>query len=238
MTVPFLVRNIALQPAHAQVLAEAAVNEGRRERASVNRLAIREVVDFFTQLQLAGLTFGVQAGTEDAGVAATNTIDDQLAFILADCNATYGVIPLLYEARPTPAADTTTLAMAMLELDMAKKRYSSAGTVFTARNLLAQAPQAFQGACYAGGDIVTLAKSAVPDSVELARKDYFEDALDDKIGYPGWWDPCVYSVKTRPMAVSYGVSAILGHLGSATALITGYARLEFAQLTIGQLSAA
>ena len=224
----FLVRNSSIP----------AISEAVAERAIINRLGMQVVVDFFTQLALSGLTYHVQAGTEDAGVAFTTAMDDALVSLLADNNAGYALIPLLMEVNPGVLAGAT-LAQSMLELDMAKKRYSSGGTAFTPRNLHAQAPASFNGVAYVCGssDIVAAAKTAVPDSVELARKTYTEDALADTIGYPGAWEPAVYSARLRPLAVTYGVSSLIGHVGSAAADMTGYAVLQFGQLSIAQVNA-
>lgn len=228
-------RDDVFQVRHSSLPAQA---EGTEVPAVINRLGLTVVVDFFTQLALSGLTYHVQMGTEDAGVAFTTSIDDQLVSMLADNNAGYSMIPLLFTVNPGVVAGAT-LAMAMLEVDMAKLRYSANGTLFVPRNLHAQAPASFNGVAYVAGssDITTLAKSAVPDSVELARKDYIEDALANTIGYPGAWDSCVYSVKQRPMVATYGVSSLIGHVGSASADLTGYAVIEMAQLAIAQMNA-
>lgn len=226
----FRVRHSSLPP-----VGEAAAAE-----AVINRMGLQVVVDFFTHLTLAGLTYQVQIGTEDAGVASTafaTGIDDEAVWTLVDNNTGYAMIPLLYEVNPG-VLGAATLAMSMLELDKGKKRYSSAGTAYTPANLNSQsAASSFAGAAYVGGtDIVALAKSAVPLSVELARKSYVEDALANTIGYPGAWDPCVYSVQRRPMALAHGPSSLIGHFGAASATMAGYGVLQFAQLASAQVN--
>lgn len=223
----FLVRHSALPP----------VAEGLPDRAIVNRMAMQVVVDFFDQLVLSGRVFHVQLGTEDAGVNSTTAIDPALVSMVLDNNAGYAMIPMLYEVTPGVIAGAT-LVQAMLEVDKAKVRYSSGGTAFVPANLHAQNPASWNGVAYVGPDVTTAAKSAVPLSVELARKFFLEDALADTIGYPGLWDPCVYSCKDRPMTVTYGVSSLLGHFGSASADVTGYAVIEAAQLSIAQVNAS
>ena len=225
----FLVRHSALPP----------ISEATAERAIINRIGAQIVVPFLEQLVLSGLAYHVQAGTEDAGVAMTTAMDDQLVSTLIDNNAGYAMIPLLFEVNPG-VISTATIVMAMLEVDMAKKRYSSGGTAFVPRNLHGQAPASLNGVAYVcgGSDITSAAKTAVPDSVELARKTFTEDALADTIGYPGAWDPCVYSAGKRPISVTYGVSSVIGHVGSATADVTGYAVLQVAQLSIAQVNAS
>ena len=214
-----------------------AISEAQAERAIMNRMGMQIVVDFFDQLVLSGLAYHMQFGTEDAGVASTTAIDDQLSSLVVDNNAGYAMIPLLYEVTPGVLA-TATLVQAMLEVDMAKKRYSSGGTLYVPRNLHAQAPASLNGAAYVGADITILAKTAVPDSVELARKFYIEDTIADSLGYPGAWEECVYSVKQRPMSITYGVGSVVGHFGAATADVTGYAALQVAQLSIAQVNAS
>jgi hypothetical protein len=214
-----------------------AIGEGQADRSVINRMGMQIVVDFYTQLALSGLTFHMQAGTEDAGVALTGAIDDTLAFILADNPAGYAMIPLLYEVNPGVLAGAT-IAQSMLEIDKAKARYASGGTAFVPANLNSQSSAAAAAGTFyvCAGDIVAAAKSAVPLSVELARKTYTEDALADTIGYPGAWDPCVYSVMDRPMAVISGVGSIVAQAGSPTGDMTGYGVLQFAQLTTAQVN--
>jgi hypothetical protein len=226
---PFLVRHSLISP----------VGEASGQQGLLNRLGMQVVIDFFDQLLLSGLTYHVQAGTEDAGTASSafaTAIDDTLPFLLVDNNAGYALIPLLYEVNPG-VMGAATLAQSMLELDKAIKRYASAGTIFTAANLNSQAAAgSFAGVCYAGGDIVAAAKSVVPLSVELARRTWTEDALANTIGYPGTWDPCVYSVKKRPMQIASGPSSMLGHHASAAATMASYAAVEFAQLATAQVA--
>jgi len=204
--------------------------EGNEERAVINRLGFQVVTDFFTQLVLSGFAYHMQVGTEDAGDGLTDTIDDALCAFVADNSAGNAMIPLLYEINPGVIAGAT-LVMAMLEVDKDKVRYSSGGTAYVPANLRTDDPNAANGSFYImeGAGIVAAAKSAVPNSVELARKDFLEDALADTIGYPGAWDPVIYSICSRPPTVLVDASSILGHAGSATAVVTGYGCLQFAQ---------
>lgn len=189
------------------------------------------VVDFFTQLALSGFTYHVQMGTEDAGVAFTTAMDDELVSMLVDNTSSYAAIPLLFEVTPG-VIGAATLSMAMLEIDKAKARYTSGGTAFVPENLNGSDRNTFNGVAYVAGasDIVAAAKSAVPNSVELARVNWLEDALANTIGYPGAWENEVYSVAKRPVAVLLDASSIIGHVGSASADMTGYAVLQFAQI--------
>lgn len=204
-------------------------NSGSRQEAAINRNQMMIVTDFYAQMILSGFGFHVQAGTENAGAAATDTIDDQLAFTLIDQNAGYAMLPVLYQITPGVVANSTVILQAMLEADKEKKRYTSGGTAFVPENMSGGDQAAFAGVAYAGGDVISLAKSAVPDSMELARKDYIENSLNTKIGYPGMWDATIYSAYERPACVLLDDASLIGHLGSTTALATGYAAMQIIQ---------
>lgn len=207
-----------------------ALAEGNEERAVVNLLGFGVVTDFFTQLVLSGFAYHMQVGTENAGVAGTLVISDTLAYMLADNSAGNAMIPLLFEHNPGVIAGGT-LVMAMIEVDKDKVRVSSGGTAFVPANLRTDDPNSANGSFYVmeGAGIITAAKSAVPNSVELARKDFIEDALADTLGYPGAWDPCIYSIKNRPPVVLVDASSIVCHAGAASADTTGYGVLQLAQ---------
>ncbi len=207
-----------------------ALAEGEQARAVINRIGMQVVVDFWTQLALSGFIYHVQMGTESTGATFTGALDDQLAAILVDNPVGDALIPMLYEVNPGVIAGAT-LVQAMLELDKAKNRENTGGTTFVPENLNGADANSFNGtAKVAGGsDITPLAKSAVPNSVELARRDFLEDALANTIGYPGAWDIEIYSIYRRPMAVGLDTCSLVGHAG-ATADTTGYAVLQFAQL--------
>lgn len=204
--------------------------EATSDQASISRAGFQLVTDFYTQLVLGGYAYHMQAGTEDAGINSTAAIDDELAWMVADNTAGNAMLPLTYECTPGVLAGAT-LVQAMLECDKGKARYTSGGTAFVPANLRSDDPNAANGSFFivAGAGIVTAAKSAVPDSVELARQFYIEDALADSIGYPGAWNTLVYSIRNRAPCVLVDASSIVGHFGAATADVVGYGTLEFAQ---------
>lgn len=205
------------------------VSEASAHKAVINRFGFQVVADFFTQMILSGFAYHMQVGTEATGVETPQELDDQLAFMLADNVAGYCMIPLLYEATPGALA-AATICEAMLEVDKAKARYNSGGTAFVPANMRGDDPNTANGTFYvASDDITPLAKSAVPDSVELARQDFIENALADSYGYPGIWHTLVYSVRTRPICAIIGVGSIVCHLGAATDQPLSYGALEFAQ---------
>lgn len=208
------------------------VGESTSERGVINLLGSQVVTDFFTQLVLSGFAYHMQVGTEDAGYASTTDIDDILVYMIADNSPGNAMIPLLYEINLGVMAGGL-LTMAMLEVDKDKVRYAAdaSGTVFVPANLRTDDPNSANGTfiIMEGAGIVAAAKSAVPNSMELARKDWTEDALADTLGYPGAWDPCVYTIKNRPPTVLVDASSIVCHNGSNTADTTGYGVLQFAQ---------
>ncbi len=208
-----------------------AVGESNQERGILNRMGAQIVTDFFTQMVLSGYAYHMQAGTEDAGIAATVAIDDQLCTIMADNAAGEAMIPLLYEVNIGVVA-AATIVQAMLEIDKDKVRYVSTGNAFVPANLRTDDPNSANGTFYVGPDVTIAAKSAVPNSVELARKNYIEDALSPTIGYPGAWATKVYDIATRPAVVLIDASSVIGHCGSASANdTTGYYVLQFAQFS-------
>ena len=208
-----------------------AVAEGGETRAIVNRMGSQIVADFFTQMVLSGFAYHMQLGTEDAGVAATVAIDDELVTMLADNVAGQAMIPLLYEVN-VGVVSTATLITAMLECDKLIVRYVSGGTAYVPANLRGDDNNSANGSFFVGPDVTAATKSAVPDSVELARKDYTEDALADTIGYPGAWATSVYDINKRPVICLLDAASVLCHLGSGTAAdTTGYCILQFAQFS-------
>lgn len=205
------------------------VGEANRDQAIMNRLGSLIVTDLFDQLVLSGMAFHMQIGTEDAPVNSTTSIDDELVWMLADNNAGYAVIPLLCEIN-LDFVDTAVNSDAMLELDKAKNRYSSGGTAFTMENLNGSDKNSFNGSAYVGTDITAAAKSAVPDSIELARKSLTEDAVTDPTTGKLAYDPVLYCCKTRPIAVIHDASSALVHFGAGTADLNGYGVLQLAQI--------
>ena len=132
---------------------------------------------------------------------------------------------------------TSTLIQAMLELDTAKNRYSSGGTVFAPKNLngISAVQKAFSGSAYVGTDVTTAAKTAVPGSIELARRAIGEDNIATATSVENL-DREIYSVAKRPIALVSGLGSMLLHFGAATADATGYAVAQFAQLDSAQLA--
>ena len=206
-----------------------AVGESSSERAVLNRLGSLVVTDLVDQLVLGGWAYHVQLGTEDAPINSTTSIDDQLVWAVADNNAGYACIPLLCELN-IDFVDTAVNSDAMLEVDKDLKRYSSGGTAFVPANMRGDDARSFNGVAYVGTDVTVIAKSAVPNSVELARKSLGEDAVTDPTTGKLQYDPILYSAKQRPIFVMIDASSLLFHFGAGTADLNGYGVLQFAQV--------
>ena len=222
-----IVRHTALPP----------IPDAVQSQSVLNRMGMQIVVDFFDQMVLSGFAYHMQAGTENAGINSTEVIDDVLVWMIADNAVGKAMIPLLYECTPGVIGGAT-LAMAMLEVDKAKLRYSSGGTTYVPANLRGDDPNGANGVfkIIAGAGIVALAKTPVPDSVELARKDFIENVLTDTLGYPGAWDTEIYSIRRKAMCIITDASSIVGHFGAASADVVGYGVLQFAQLDKAQVT--
>lgn len=206
-----------------------AVGEAVADRAVINRFGFQVVVDLFTQLAISGYTFHMQIGTEDAPVASTTSIDDALVWMLADQSVGSALIPLLYEVN-IDALTTATKIISMLELDKEKARFSSGGTAFTPENLNGSDAFSFSGSAYVGTDITAAAKTAVPDSVELARLVHSEDVIADPGNGLLSARNTIYSVRERPIAVGIDACSLVAHHGAATADVNSYGILQFAQV--------
>ena len=198
----------------------------------LNLFGAQVVVDLYTQWFLSGFCFHMQCGTEDAPVTTQGPLDDTKPFILADNNSGI-MVPLVYDVN-IAGHTTSTAVEAMLEVDMDKKRFSSGTTSWTPEqmNNAATTAPAANGTFYTtdGGDITAAAKSAVPASVELARRTFSEDAITTLVGEQMGLVP-VFSVRTQLPVLANTPSSICCHFGSATADATGYATLNFAQFS-------
>ena len=207
-----------------------AVGEADAVLAIVNRLGSQIVTDFFTQLILSGYAYHMQAGTEDAGINSTDAMDDELVWMVADNAVGEAMMPLGYDCTPG-LHGAAAISMAMLEVDKGKVRYVSGGTTYAPANLRSDDPNSPNGTfkIVQGAGIVTAAKSAVPDTVELARKSFTENTLADTLGYPGAWETQVYSIRRDAPCVIIDAGSIVGHFGASGADLVGYGTLQFAQ---------
>lgn len=216
---PFIVRHRSIP----------TLGEANGDRAILNKFGAQIVTDLFTQWLLSGYCFHMQLGTEDAPINSTAAIDDELVFVVADNNSG-ALVPIRYEINIS-AFTTATLAQAMLEADMAKKRWSSGGTAYVPRQMngLASSADAANGTFYVGTDITALAKSAVPHTVELARRTFEEDVIADPGNGLLVGDRDVFNIRRQLPVLIPSPGSLVGHFGAATADVTGYGVLQFAQ---------
>lgn len=206
------------------------IAEGSAERAVINKLGSLVVTDFYTQLVLGGWSYHIQLGALSTAVAGTAALTALIGVGLVDNNAGYATIPLSAEMH-IATYSTATLFLSMIEVDMAKKRYTSGGTALTPRNLRGDSPHTFNGAAYNNtGTLVVAAASAAPHTLELARGVGSEDAqpattFTDRGPHFRW------SVRSNgnPTVLVDAASIVLHH-GSTTATDTMYGNLQFAQL--------
>ena len=208
-----------------------AIGEGVGEQAIINKQGILVVADYFDQMVLSGRGYHMQVGTESAPVNSTVAIADTLVTMLADSAAGNIMIPMLYEVNFEFGA-TSVFIETMLEVDKLKVRFSSGGADFTPANLRSDDINSANGVfkVQSGAGIIALAKSAVPDSIELARKQLSEDAITDPTTGKLALNPIIYSVKDRPICVIVDVGSILGHLGATSLDVTGFQVLQFLQM--------
>jgi hypothetical protein len=196
-----------------------------------NRRGEQVVIDFWSQLVFDGRMYHIQLGTEDAPINSTAAIDDTLVFAVVDNNAGNVLIPT--NTQVTIANWTTaTLVNAMLEADMAKKRYSSGGTAYVPRNLRSDTPFAASVTAYVGPDVTVAAKSSGTDSVELKRGIVIEDAqaTPDPAGASVEFN---YSIRVDPAVVLADATSLLLHFGATTADVLGYGSMQFASIDKG-----
>jgi hypothetical protein len=192
--------------------------------ASLSEYGVPPFMTFGEWASLNGRLYLVQIGTEDAPVASTTSIDDQLVWALVD-------VPTGVKIRPVGAEvhivdyGTGTISNVLVEIDRAKVRYSSGGSAFTALNMNTGFPNASRCNCYVGTDVTVGAKTT-NGSMEVNRYVFSYDALETMIGsekqnYP--WEP-----KYPPTIV--GPGSFLLHFGCATADMSGYGNMLFIEL--------
>ena len=89
---------------------------------------------------LSGQAYMLQFGVEDAPVASTASIDDQLAMASVDVPSGTTIIPF-YAQGVVGTWTTGALINYMIEVDNGKVRRASGGTAFTALALRTDAPR-------------------------------------------------------------------------------------------------
>lgn len=206
-------------------------SEDQVREARGNKRGELVVSDFWLQSALDGRVFAVTLGTEDAPIASTTSIDDQLVWAVTDVPVGTVVIPAQAQVA-IGTWTTSTLLNFMLEADFGKNRYSSGGTAYTPSNLRGDYPRASVCTSYVGTDVTVAAKSTVggqDGSTEFHRASYEVNLGDAADGLPGqeldWRGKDV-----GPVPIIDGVGSFLFHLGSASADVTAYGFYHFIEL--------
>jgi hypothetical protein len=172
-------------------------------------------------LILAGYGYHVQVGTEDAPVASTTSIDDQLVWALVDVPTGKTIIPIYAEV-VTATWTTATLINMMLEIDPGKVRYSSGGSAFAPLNMNTGCATSSGCNAYVGTDVTVAAKSTT--SMEIARLAGSEDNVGTSTGAENHFK---FNAKERGIHVIKGPGSFLVHYGAASADVTGYGCFQF-----------
>jgi len=193
------------------------------------------VIDFFTQLVLEGRMFHIQNGTESAPVNTTAAIADTTVWVVLDTSAGTTTIPTYVDVWVNTFAAGTVNLEAMVEVDRLLNRHNTGGTAFVPENMRSDRPRVSTCTnCYvaAAGDITLDAKSAVPDSMEIARMTFCE-ATPGSSNEPSDFVmniPKLYSVLDRPPVAVVDVGSIITHFGAASGDATGFGVMEWAEL--------
>ncbi len=183
------------------------------------------VVPWYQALVLEGRGFSLQFGDEDAPVASTGNIDDQLAIALVDVRSGTTAIPFWAQG-VVGTWTTSTLVNFMVEIDTAAVRYASGGVSggYTPLNLRTDSPiSSTTPNCFvAAGDVVPTARVA-GNQIELYR-----ESIEVNVGdVADYWPPMEYRPTVPPMVV--GPGSIIVHFGAA-ADMTVYGSLHWLEI--------
>jgi hypothetical protein len=178
---------------------------------------------------MSGRVFMLQFGAEDAPVASTGSIDDQLAMAIVDVPSGTIIMPLWGQG-VVGTWTTGTLINYMIEVDNAKIRRASGGTAFTPICLRTDLDNGTGSAGVSGcnayvsgaSDVVASAKTS-GGSLEIYRES-IEVNVGDAADY---WPKMEYNPVISPLVV--GPASVLVHFG-ASADLTVYGNLMWAEL--------
>ena len=198
---------------------------GSHPEIDLNRMGFQTSMNWVDKLASMGYLYTVTLGTENAPINSTTGIDDQLVWALVDNVAANVIIPIHFEAHVATWTTATNIE-AMIEIDNGKARYSSGGSAFTPINLRTDNPRSSGGAAYVGTDVTTAAKTS-GGSIELARCVISEDAKATATADEKYF---VWPAKTSVPVFIVGVGSLLFHFGAATADVTGYGSMIFAEI--------
>jgi hypothetical protein len=185
---------------------------------------------------LSGRAFMLQFGDEDAPVASTGSIDDQLAMATVDVPSGTTIIPMWGQG-VVGTWTTGALINYMIEVDNGKVRRSSGGTAFTPICLRTDKKNGTGSAGVSGctayvagaSDIVAAAKTS-GGSLEVYRES-IEVNTGDAADY---WPKMEYNPVIAPVVV--GPASVVVHFG-ASADLTVYGNLMWAEFPTAHIVA-
>ena len=166
------------------------------------------VIDWKTMLVMEGCGQHLQIGAEDAPVAITASVDDELAFACIDVPTGTTIIPTKVQCQ-VAVWSTSTLMDFMIEVDKNGVRNDGGGgTQAYPMNLNTASTKKSSTICYiCAADVVPAARTALM-SLELYRESY-----EVNIGNAGDWQPeMMYEPAVAPVIV--GPGALIVHLGA------------------------
>ena len=204
---------------------------------AVNKRQEVIVIDFWTQLVLEGRVFHVQIGTESAPVNTTTSIDDELVWTVVDTNPGTIYMPTYVDVWAAASTATGETLVGMLEVDRAQNRYDSAGLAYVPENMRTDRPRPSTATCYVmhstdDAGIVVSAKTAVPGSMEIGHKAFYEDtagSTNEPVDFVMNMAK-LYSVMEKPAVAIADPGSMIVHFGAGTADETGYGIVEWAEL--------
>lgn len=178
------------------------------------------IMDWKQALALEGRLYLVQLGTEDAPIASTTSIDDQLVWAVVDVPSGTTVLPVFAQVA-IGTWTTSALLNFMIEIDNAQTRYASGGTAFTPLALgRTDAPDSSNCTVYVGTDVTVGAKTS-GGSLEVHRV-----SIEDNWGDTG--DSFIIpDYRPDPMPAVVGPASVLFHLGAGTADVTAYGSMQW-----------
>ena len=185
---------------------------------------------------LSGRAFMLQFGDEDAPVASTGSIDDQIAMASVDVPSGTTIIPMWGQG-VVGTWTTGALINYMIEVDNGKVRRSSGGTAFTPICLRTDKKNGTGSAGVSGctayvagaSDIVAAAKTS-GGSLEVYRES-IEVNTGDAADY---WPKMEYNPVIAPVVV--GPASVVVHFG-ASADLTVYGNLMWAEFPTAHIVA-
>ena len=177
---------------------------------------------------LSGRAFMLQFGEEDAPVASTGSVDDQLAMATLDVPSGTTVVPLRGQG-VVGTWTTGTLINYVIEVDNAKVRRSSGGTAFTPICLRTDLKNGTGSAGVSGCTVYVAGGSDIVPSAKTSggSLEVYRESIEVNVGDAAdYWPKMEYNPTISPVVV--GPASVLVHFGAAADL-TVYGNLMWAE---------